>query len=805
MSKIKTPGVSWAQRQKTLFLSINVQDIVNPVIKVNDFELSFSGRESLNNDVYQIEMLFLKKVDPQKTQFHVRPRCVEIVIEKAEKGCYWERLLADKSKQHWLKVDFKRWKDEDDSSSNEESFSDEEQMKNLSEPDAMGKSFSEIELTEKRNNSSSKGDEESDSNEGLYDEDDLSEFQTSELLSKRIESMSSNLDFLNSEYIQTVTMLFNIRWPEYEYEDIYDDETIDYGKILRYLTNHYIDFLQKQRNRIKVHPDFDKIDGLIERLQILIEARKCLGGLHGECSRAPLRPCLNGCCMGCCIGNCPPHEEGIPYLSFLTHEPDSEGYEEAVLARKKFISNYNKQTRTKTKKLNNADLQNRDEQTFAEKKSSSITSFEANLRGMFLKGKSKSGSKSSLTVQSARHEKRDDGKCGGDGCLNKSAKDCKTGRCGRCCPGGCPRHQDVKTSNENILGAASKVTSMEFELQESFKAKALGVSYNPGDNLSFPKTEYSQKVVDFTRKYFHGFNGNFLLRFLASAHFYYLNFDNRVDCLKSFTRHKDEKCSKQLRFLLNSHLKEAKKVRGGLGLIDMNSGANSPFSALKNSAPNEDSCQLVGNGKCVGGCSKVPAEYCFNGCCAPCCPGNCLRHEDLDFDAEELDFDSDDLDDRCLACTIMDKDYCYCSSSTESEPEEEDDTDLNFLQQILTQRKGEKPKESRECRGGCGKLSAYSCTSGCCAGCCPGHCSRHSGPPNPVPVAPPTSQSVTYSATAARMMAAMGYQAGAGLGKAEQGRMEPVLRMPGQQQTGFCKRGLGMPESVKRGGAPKKS
>ena len=76
----------------------------------------------------------------------------------------------------------------------------------------------------------------------------------------------------------------------------------------------------------------------------------------------------------------------------------------------------------------------------------------------------------------------------------------------------------------------------------------------------------------------------------------------------------------------------------------------------------------------------------------------------------------------------------------------------------FSQRKGEKPKESRECRGGCGKLSAYSCTSGCCAGCCPGHCSRHSGPPNPVPVAPPTSQSVTYSATAARMMAAMGYQ-----------------------------------------------
>merc|ERR1711997_482605 len=30
-------------------------------------------------------------------------------------GPYWERLLKDKTKQHWLKVDFQKWKDEDDS------------------------------------------------------------------------------------------------------------------------------------------------------------------------------------------------------------------------------------------------------------------------------------------------------------------------------------------------------------------------------------------------------------------------------------------------------------------------------------------------------------------------------------------------------------------------------------------------------------------------------------------------------------------------------------------------------------------
>ncbi len=40
---------------------------------------------------------------------------IEFALEKAEEGPYWERLLKDKTKQHWLKVDFNKWKDEDDS------------------------------------------------------------------------------------------------------------------------------------------------------------------------------------------------------------------------------------------------------------------------------------------------------------------------------------------------------------------------------------------------------------------------------------------------------------------------------------------------------------------------------------------------------------------------------------------------------------------------------------------------------------------------------------------------------------------
>ena len=44
------------------------------------------------------------QVDPEATKYQVRPRCIEFALEKAEEGPYWERLLAEKTKQHWLKV-----------------------------------------------------------------------------------------------------------------------------------------------------------------------------------------------------------------------------------------------------------------------------------------------------------------------------------------------------------------------------------------------------------------------------------------------------------------------------------------------------------------------------------------------------------------------------------------------------------------------------------------------------------------------------------------------------------------------------
>jgi len=131
MADSLTPSVTWAQRPKIVFVTINVSDVQDPDIKVEKNSLYFKGTAAADKKVYELTMKLLKEIDPEKTKYQVRPRCIEFALEKAEEGPYWERLLEDKTKQHWLKVDFGKWKDEDDSDEEAGGGDLEEMMRNM--------------------------------------------------------------------------------------------------------------------------------------------------------------------------------------------------------------------------------------------------------------------------------------------------------------------------------------------------------------------------------------------------------------------------------------------------------------------------------------------------------------------------------------------------------------------------------------------------------------------------------------------------------------------------------------------------
>merc|ERR1711976_4156 len=109
------PAVVWAQRNDKLYLTINLEDCKDPTIKLEEDKLYFLSKAGADKKEYEVSIEFFKPINPEESKYTVFPRNIPMLIVKKEDGPYWPRLLKDTSKQHWLKTDFAKWRDEDDS------------------------------------------------------------------------------------------------------------------------------------------------------------------------------------------------------------------------------------------------------------------------------------------------------------------------------------------------------------------------------------------------------------------------------------------------------------------------------------------------------------------------------------------------------------------------------------------------------------------------------------------------------------------------------------------------------------------
>ncbi|KAF2902207.1 hypothetical protein ILUMI_03983 [Ignelater luminosus] len=110
------PPVMWAQRSAVIFLTINLEDVKDPDIKVNKDSIYFKGVGGVEKKSYEVTIPLYKEIDPEKSKTFNRERCIEFILMKANtEEPYWPSLTADKKKYHWLKCDFNKWRDEDDS------------------------------------------------------------------------------------------------------------------------------------------------------------------------------------------------------------------------------------------------------------------------------------------------------------------------------------------------------------------------------------------------------------------------------------------------------------------------------------------------------------------------------------------------------------------------------------------------------------------------------------------------------------------------------------------------------------------
>jgi len=108
------PPVIWAQRADKLYVTLNIEDSKNIDVKFENSALHFKGCDGQKVE-YDFTLEFFKEIDPEKSRYCILPRHIPMVIFKKEGGPYWPRLLKDANKMHWLKTDFDKWRDEDDS------------------------------------------------------------------------------------------------------------------------------------------------------------------------------------------------------------------------------------------------------------------------------------------------------------------------------------------------------------------------------------------------------------------------------------------------------------------------------------------------------------------------------------------------------------------------------------------------------------------------------------------------------------------------------------------------------------------
>ncbi|XP_017857653.1 PREDICTED: very-long-chain (3R)-3-hydroxyacyl-CoA dehydratase [Drosophila arizonae] len=110
-----SPFVYWSQTKGQLLLKVDLKDAQGVVAEFTSTTLSFAanGHGARGRNAYKFQMRFFLPIDDETATFSVTDHKIELQIRKAEPA-WWQRLIATPQKPHWLRIDFDRWRTEDD-------------------------------------------------------------------------------------------------------------------------------------------------------------------------------------------------------------------------------------------------------------------------------------------------------------------------------------------------------------------------------------------------------------------------------------------------------------------------------------------------------------------------------------------------------------------------------------------------------------------------------------------------------------------------------------------------------------------
>ena len=111
------PFTRWAQREDKIFITIEVCSTNAKKSRQFINEVNFSyycEKESTQTISYLLEINFFGEIIPSKTLKRENDKEIFFVFFKLN-SLYWPRLVSSEKKLHYLKTDFDKWIDPEDS------------------------------------------------------------------------------------------------------------------------------------------------------------------------------------------------------------------------------------------------------------------------------------------------------------------------------------------------------------------------------------------------------------------------------------------------------------------------------------------------------------------------------------------------------------------------------------------------------------------------------------------------------------------------------------------------------------------
>lgn len=104
-----TPDVLWAQREDSVYMTIDLKEVIDMQVTLEEDRLKFSGKVGVST--YACEIEFFAKIKKAESKYKAG-RLVEFYLKKDESSTW--KHLRKQGKAPWIKIDWPKWKDSDD-------------------------------------------------------------------------------------------------------------------------------------------------------------------------------------------------------------------------------------------------------------------------------------------------------------------------------------------------------------------------------------------------------------------------------------------------------------------------------------------------------------------------------------------------------------------------------------------------------------------------------------------------------------------------------------------------------------------